>query len=248
MFYSDNSAALRIEVAGFLAAARGEHLPPPRALATPHAGHPYSGPIAGSAWATVTGAPWKRVLLLGPAHRVAFTGCAVAGFSAWATPLGNVTIDSAAEHALIHHRLACLLPDAHAAEHCLEVNLPFLHTVLPKATLIPVLVGDAEPDEVAALIDACDDGATLPVVSTDLSHYLPDPVAKRRDEATLAAVLAGRSTALGSEDACGHLPLAGLMQVAARHGWHARLLDHRTSGDTQGGHGHVVGYAAVAWA
>lgn len=247
-FYPSDPGALRSTVDGLLADAKNEAGPPPRALVAPHAGYVYSGPVAASAYAQLRPHRdrYRRVVLLGPAHRAAVRGLALPGADAFETPLGEVPLDVAAIAALRHPALTTDV-NAHRHEHCLEVQLPFLQRVLEGFLLAPLLVGAARPDEVADVIDALWDGpTTLVIVSTDLSHYLPWDEAARRDRATCAAIEALDSGGLRSDDACGAAPLKGLLLAAARRGLAVRTLDLRNSGDTAGGRAQVVGYGAWA--
>ena len=172
-FYPRDPEELSATVAALLA---GQHGParPPKALIVPHAGYVYSGNVAAQAYASLGSAAraLRRVLLLGPSHREWFRGLAVPTAQAFATPLGQVRVDTAAVSRL------CALPAvvrsdaAHALEHSLEVQLPFLQHLAPAAEIVPVVAGDASAAEVAAVIEELWDGAeTLIVVSSDLSHY-----------------------------------------------------------------------------
>lgn len=247
-FYPSDPGALRSTVDGLLAAAKADAGPAPRALVAPHAGYVYSGPVAASAYALLRPHRdlFRRVVLLGPAHRVALHGLALPGVDAFETPLGDVPLDGEAIAGLRHPALTTD-ESAHRQEHCLEVHLPFLQRVLGDFRLVPLLVGAARPDEVAAVIDALWDGpSTLVVVSTDLCHYLPYAEAARRDRATCAAIEALDGASLRGDDACGAAPLKGLLLAAKRLGLAVRTLDLRNSGDTAGGRAQVVGYGAWA--
>jgi hypothetical protein len=221
---------------------------PPGALVgvvVPHAGYAYSGPVAATAYALLREFEVARVALFGPAHFVALRGSAVPSADAWRTPLGDVSVDAELRDvALGHGARADDLP--HEPEHSLEVQLPFLQRAIPGGfTVLPVVVGLAGPEEVAELI-----GALLPlafvVVSTDLSHYLDDETAKRRDRRTADAVLARDLQAIGPEDACGSYALRGVVELARRGDLAITLLDLRTSADTAGDPWRVVGYGAFA--
>jgi hypothetical protein len=250
-FYPAGAAALGAEVERCLhaAAGRGSAQTMPKMLLVPHAGYAYSGPVAGSAYAAL--ARWRgryrRVVLLGPAHRVALRGLAAPGVDAFATPLGTVPLDRAALDSLAALPQVATGDAAHAAEHALEVQLPFLQHLLGEFRLVPLAVGRAHPDEVAQVLEQLWGGdETLVVISSDLSHYLPYSEARVRDRATIERVLR-LDPQLGHEEACGATPLAGALLVARRHGLAARLLDLRNSGDTAGDRRRVVGYAAVAF-
>lgn len=231
------------------AAARPDAAAPPKMLLVPHAGYEYSGAIAASAYALL--APWRdrirRVVLLGPTHRVAVHGLAAPGAAAFDTPLGRVRIDRPALDQLSGLAQVGISDAAHAQEHSLEVQLPFLQRLLGEFTLVPLAVGRAAPAEVAEVLERLWGGdETLVVISSDLSHYLPYGRAQATDRATIDRVLR-LDPGLDSHQACGATPLAGALIVARRHGLVARLLDLRNSGDTAGDRLRVVGYGAVAF-
>jgi AmmeMemoRadiSam system protein B len=250
-FYPGDASALATEVARCL----GEVPPaadarfPPKAIIAPHAGYPYSGPVAASAYARV--APLRgtvtRVVLAGPAHRVYVRGAAVPGTGAFETPLGPIRLDEEALAVLRRLPFVETSDRAHAQEHALEVHLPFLQAVLGEFTLVPLVVGDATLDEMATLLDAVWGGdETLVVVSSDLSHFLPYAAARERDRRTAEAILA-LSPRLDGEDACGAAPVNGLLQAARRRAMAVELVDLRNSGDTAGGRSQVVGYGAFVF-
>jgi MEMO1 family protein len=247
-FYPDEPDALASTVRRLLADATGS-AERPKALIAPHAGYIYSGPIAASAYAQL--APLaeqiRRVVLLGPAHRVALRGIALPGVAAFETPLGEIEIDEAAAASLRDLPQVVISPAAHALEHSLEVQLPFLQTVLREFRLVPLAVGDASTDEVAEVIERLWGGnETLIVISSDLSHYLPYADARRTDRATVDTVLA-LEPMLDHAQACGATPINGLLRAARKHGLAPRLNDLRNSGDTAGDRGRVVGYASISF-
>lgn len=230
--------------------ARAEVRPDPatqlRALVVPHAGYVYSGPIAANAYRRIDPVPVRRVLLLGPSHRTPLRGLAVPTVDRFATPLGEVAVDGGMRAALLAAGLAVPDDAAHRLEHSLEVQLPFLQTVLPAVPVLPVAVGVTAPAVVAEAIDAVWDESTLVVVSSDLSHYEPYAVAQRHDRATAHAITTLAPDGIGDLDACGCFALRGLLVAASGHGLRVRLLDLRSSGDTAGDHDRVVGYGAFA--
>jgi AmmeMemoRadiSam system protein B len=257
LFYPADADALRAHVLRLLedarrttgagAEARTER---PLALVSPHAAYTYSGPVAGSAYAALGTRPAgiRRVILLGPAHFVPVRGVALPAASAFATPLGEVPVDE--ESAARALRLPGVEADdrVHAREHSLEVQLPFLQSVLTEGfTVLPLAVGHVPDERVARLLELLwDDDETLVVVSTDLSHYLTYAEAARRDARTAEAIGALDAGALGPGDACGVVPLRSLLRVARTRGLRCRRLDLRSSGDTAGSLGRVVGYGAFA--
>jgi AmmeMemoRadiSam system protein B len=247
-FYPRDPEELSATVAALLAGQHGSARPP-KALIAPHAGYVYSGNVAAQAYGSLGSAAraLRRVLLLGPSHREWFRGLAVPTVQGFATPLGAVRVDTAAVSRL------CALPAvvrsdaAHALEHSLEVQLPFLQHLAPAAEIVPVVAGNASPAEVAKVIEELWDGAeTLIVVSSDLSHYHSYRTARVLDGATAQAIVGGR-TDLSGEQACGCVPVNGLNLAARAHGLRAAVLDLRNSGDTAGDKERVVGYGAFGF-
>lgn len=248
MFYPGDTSTLAHDVGVMLSAARQREINP-KALVVPHAGYIYSGEIAASAYVTLKKiAPdIRRVILLGPTHRVAVRGLALPGTEAFATPLGVVQVDKEAAQLIAHLPQVTVSPQAHAQEHSLEVQLPFLQAVLPDFRLLPLAVGMATPQEVAEVLELLWGGnETLFVISSDLSHYLPYDTAKRVDGATAQSIL-NLEQGLSHEQACGATPINGLMLAVRHHHLKPHLLDLRNSGDTAGPRDGVVGYAAFAF-
>lgn len=248
MFYPADPPILRREVDAHLAAATASGAGSARvkAVIAPHAGYVYSGPTAGFAFTQLVGdaAEIRRIVLLGPAHRVALRGLGLPGCDAFATPLGEVPV------AMEAARRIALLPQvaehaaAHEAEHSLEVELPFLQLVLDEFELLPLVVGEATGEEVAEVLEAVWGGPeTRIVISSDLSHYLPYEQARAIDGDTARAIVALQGP-LDRERACGGRPIDGLIVAARRRDLTARLLDLRNSGDTAGDRHRVVGYGA----
>jgi MEMO1 family protein len=249
-FYPGESKALAKEVSSYLGdAVPGADQAPPKAIIAPHAGYIYSGAIAASIYARL--APLRgvvtRVVLAGPAHRVYVRGAAVPTATAFASPLGPVALDPDAIASLCRLPFVEVSDAAHAREHSLEVHLPFLQSVLGEFRLVPIVVGDATPEETARLYELLWGGdETLIVVSSDLSHYLPYEAARRRDGETARAIV-GLEVGLEPEDACGAAPINGLLRIARSRGLVAQQVDLRNSGDTAGDHDRVVGYGAFAF-
>lgn len=220
----------------------------PKALVVPHAGYVYSGAVAARAYGELSTARGivRRVVLLGPVHRVPVRGLAAPSTDAFATPLGTVPVDQAALRAL-HDLPQVLRSDAaHAMEHSLEVQLPFLQAVLGEFSLVPLAVGTASVAEVAEVLERLWGGTeTLIVISTDLSHYHRYEEARRIDAATLARI-ASLATDIDHDEACGATPLNGLLACAKKRGRALRLLAACNSGDTAGGKDRVVGYSSLA--
>jgi MEMO1 family protein len=228
----------------------------PKALIVPHAGYVYSGPVAATAYARLR--PWRheidRVVLLGPAHRIPVRSMALSSADGWDTPLGRVPVDEAARAAVADLPGVEIDDAAHAPEHSIEVELPFLQRVLrpegdePRLApfrVLPIVVGHAPADEVATVLDAVWGGdETLIVISSDLSHYEDYDTAADHDRRTAAHILAGRVGEIGPRDACGAFPVRGLLVAAGRRHLDIELVDLRSSGDTAGPANQVVGYGS----
>ena len=251
MFYPGDAATLARDIRAYLEEPREPGFRPgfPKAVIAPHAGYMYSGSVAASAYALLKSARGtvNRVVLLGPCHRVAARGLALPGVSAFETPLGRVPIDEDAVAALKGMPQVVTQPVAHAQEHSLEVQVPFLQEVLGEFKLVPLAVGFASAQDVADVIEKLWGGPeTLIVISSDLSHYHPYREATAIDRATVESILAYR-TDIEHEQACGATPVTGLLIAAKKHGLLSELLDLRNSGDTAGGRDRVVGYASIAF-
>jgi AmmeMemoRadiSam system protein B len=248
MFYPDDNRRLAHEVQQLLARAR-QFVLAPKALIVPHAGYIYSGAIAATAYAALRpyAAQIRRVVLLGPTHRVAVRGLALPGVDAFDTPLGRVMLDAPAAAAIARLPQVTVSAEAHALEHSLEVQLPFLQSVLPDFTLLPLAVGMATAEEVADVLETVWGGdETLIVISSDLSHYLPYNDAQRVDNETAQSILKLRQP-IAHDHACGGTPISGLIIAAKQHHMTPHLLDLRNSGDTAGTRDRVVGYASFAF-
>jgi len=250
MFYPNDPAELKHTVTDLLAKARaGSPSLPPKALIVPHAGFIYSGPVAASAYAQLGALRGRirRVVLLGPTHRVWVRGLALPEADRFATPLGEVQLDHEGMQRLNDLPQVTRSAAAHQLEHSLEVQLPFLQQVLGDFQLLPLAVGEATAAEVAEVLEKVWSGDdTLIVISSDLSHFLPDAEARKVDGGTVDAILALDSH-LSHEQACGATPVNGLLLAARRHGLRAIKLDVRNSSDTAGDPERVVGYAAFAF-
>jgi MEMO1 family protein len=223
----------------------------PKALIAPHAGYAYSGRVAAAAFATLRDSAQTitRVVLIGPAHYVHVRGIAAPTVDAFETPLGRVPVDVDALSTIADLQFVIRAEAPHAPEHALEVELPFLQTLLASFGLVPLVVGDATPQEVAHVLRRLWGGPeTLIVVSSDLSHYHDYETAQRLDAATAAAIEHGDWASLGPNQACGCLAVAGLLVEAGSRGFKARRLTLCNSGDTAGSRDRVVGYGAWMFA
>ncbi len=246
-FYPRRPEQLRAEITRLL----GEAVTPvdsvPKAVIAPHAGYIYSGRVAATAFATLRDFAQviDHVLIIGPAHYAPVRGLAIPTADAFETPLGRVPVHREALAALTDLPFVIVADGPHAPEHALEVELPFLQMLMPSFRLTPLLVGDADPQEVAgALARLWNWPNTVIVVSSDLSHYNDYETARRLDTATAAAIERGDWGGLGPNQACGCLAVAGLLVEAGRRGFKARRLALCNSGDTVGPRDRVVGYGA----
>ncbi|MBI1282934.1 MAG: AmmeMemoRadiSam system protein B [Thiobacillus sp.] len=250
LFYPENPAKLRQTLSALLASATPAKLAPaPKALIVPHAGYIYSGPVAASAYGQLGGLRdrIRRVVLLGPTHRVYVRGLALPEADRFATPLGEIPLDREGMQRVAGLPQVTRSAAAHQMEHSLEVQLPFLQQVLGDFQLLPLAVGEATADEVAEVLEQVWGGdETLIVISSDLSHFLPDALARKVDGGTVDAILA-LNAHINHEQACGATPVNGLLLAAGRHGLHPEVLDVRNSSDTAGDPERVVGYAAFAF-
>jgi len=258
-FYPGNVTELRNEVRNFLHAAgtdqnasqlKKDEISTLRVLIVPHAGYIYSGKIAASAYRLLqqNQHQFKRVLLLGPAHRVWLQGAAFPAVDAFETPLGEIKLDKARMQKLSAEFSWISVNDkAHAEEHCLEVQLPFLQETLGDFDLLPLVVGETKTEQLAEMIQQFSaDTETLIVISTDLSHFHDYQTAQEKDERTANAIELLEPQKLSPEDACGAYPLRGALVAASENKWQVHRLGLCNSGDTAGDYGRVVGYGAWA--
>lgn len=247
-FYPDNPELLSKQLAALLEQSNHSLSYAPKALIVPHAGLIYSGRVAAAAYHHLAAFSdqYSRVILLGPAHRVGFYGLAWSSMAAFQTPLGNVRLETALPAQLAKFPQAFVYDAAHAEEHSLEVQLPFLQVCLPKFELIPVVVGESSPSEVAEVLSALWGGPeTLILASSDLSHFLPYEKARSVDSQTSKKIM-NLQTDLSSREACGCRVLNGFLTVAGDKKMSIDLLALENSGDTAGNRARVVGYGAYA--
>lgn len=250
-FYPADPSKLRRQVEDFLHGAAPYGGGVPKAVIAPHAGYAYSGPIAGSAFAALVRAreSIRRVILVGPAHFVPFLGLAGSAARAFRTPLGEVPVDQDLMASWREMEGWSIDEEPHRPEHALEVELPFLQVVLRDFVIVPVVVGRVAGEEVQRWLEQCWGGPeTCVVISSDLSHYLPDEPARSMDSTTAQQIENLDEKALTSACACGVEAIRGLLPLAKRHGLRATTLDLRNSGDTAGSRDRVVGYGAFAFA
>ncbi len=248
MFYPANPHVLSDMIKQDLAQANlNPDIATPKAIIVPHAGYIYSGPVAASAFALLK--PYrqliKRVVIIGPSHRVGFNGVAISSADAFDTPLGTIPIDKKGLAKLSGMAGVHINDEAHVAEHSLEVQLPFLQTMLDQFSIVPIVAGDASPQLISNIIKTLWGGSeTLIVISSDLSHYHQYEIARQLDKITSQAILNLDVDTVDSEHACGCVGIRGLLTFAQQHPLEASLIDLRNSGDTAGSKDSVVGYGA----
>ena len=247
MFYPGSRQALREAVASLI-------VPDPEPHAclgciSPHAGYVYSGGVAAFAYKLLAAQdPPSRIYLLGPSHRVWFSGVALADYEAFDTPLGRQPLDTEKIEVLAASGAPFAKLNApHKPEHSLEVQIPFLRVIAPEVPVVPMLFGEVDPTVVGRALDGVLEPGDVIIVSSDLSHFHDNWTAHTRDRQFLDALLRGDRHGVGSGEACGQVPALALMTIAERRGWQPHLLDYRTSGDITGEEWRVVGYASVAY-
>ena len=249
LFYPADAAQLHRDIQSMLTMAEVTESAP-KALIVPHAGYIFSGPIAASAFAQLKNIrnSVKRVILLGPCHRVPLRGLATSSAEFFETPLGPIKIDHEAITRITSLPQVEEYDLTHQQEHSLEVQLPFLQEVLDVFSLVPLVVGDTNAEEVSEVRERLwGDDETLIVISSDLSHYHDYNTARAMDNETCHAIEEMNPAAIHYDQACGRNPVTGLLLAAKKHGLHATTLDLRNSGDTAGDKSSVVGYGAWAF-
>jgi AmmeMemoRadiSam system protein B len=245
-FYPANPEKLKTMLNNFLAVAKSSEKAP-KAMIVPHAGYIYSGEIAASAYARLkAGADKiKRVVLVGPSHRVGFRGLAVSRAEFFNTPLGQIPLDMNAVKSLETLPFVAYIDEAHYLEHSLEVQLPFLQSVLNNFKLVPIVAGEVTAQEVEQVLELFyDDPQTVIVISSDLSHYHDYATAQRLDKETSEKIENLQYQDLDYESACGRAGVCGLLALAKKKALHIKTIDLRNSGDTAGDKNRVVGYGA----
>lgn len=248
-FYPDDTNQLSLLLDDYLEKASAKILPP-KAIIAPHAGYRYSGEVAASIYSNMKqlNSKIKRVVLLGPAHRVFVNGIALPSYTHFATPLGNVAINTEVLNQLESLSNVQYQDIAFKEEHSLEVQLPFLQKVLNNFTLVPLLVGKASTEHVADILNKLWGGEeTLIVISSDLSHFHDYETASEKDRATSQLIENFEYSKIDSDQACGCMPMRGLLKLAQDKNMHAQTIELCNSGDTAGSKERVVGYGAYAF-
>jgi MEMO1 family protein len=245
-FYPDNPSELKRDIGSYLS--KGKKLPsPPVMLISPHAGYVFSGPVAGIGYATVD-KKVTTVFLLGPSHHAVFNGVSIADVDSFETPLGTIPLNAAIVKKLRGNPLVSSVPEADIPEHSVEVQLPFLQTVLGHFSIVPILTGRVDLPSVADMILPYINETTLVVASSDFSHYQSNAKARQLDDASIKTILSGEES--GDIDACGEQPIRVVMHLAKKLSLSPVLLDARTSYDTAPQYGppnRVVGYVSIVY-
>jgi len=270
-WYPASPGALAAEVGRLLGAAPPSAGEPAKAVIVPHAAYQFSGACAASGFARFKTSTATRAVVLAPSHHCGFRGAAVLPADGYATPLGTVTIDTDTVAALGRHAIVRTDPAPFDKEHALEIQLPFLQTVLPAVRLVPVLIGTVRGPDAQALA-AClgptiEEAGTVVVVSSDLTHYgdrfgyLPFPPTDERsvreglrelDGGAVKLILAGDADALDGYIArtgatiCGRAAIGVLLRVRGARG-HGEQLCYRTSMDVVGDRENCVSYCSIAF-
>lgn len=263
-WYPDRPGVLRDELSRYLNSVNVVATESIQAIIAPHAGLMYSGPVAAHAYAAVRDKPYDLVILVGPSHYVAFDGVAAIDVDAFETPLGDALLDRAMVGRLLDASpIVTAYPPAHQREHSLEMQLPFLRTVLPEVPIVPLVMGFQTRETIAALADVL--AATLAgrqallVASSDLSHFFDSETAARLDarvadrveafdpDEVLALLEQYPEAERGRFVACGGGPMVAVMRAARALGaTGARVLCRADSGDISGDRSQVVGYLAAS--
>lgn len=252
MFYPSDADELRSQIIDLLNSVPDEYSVRPKAIIAPHAGYQYSGIVAASAYAPLKyyANDIHRVILLGPSHRVPLRGVAYCSADYYNTPLGRCAIDKEAQDILIQNTTNSitnlhLSDQAHKEEHSLEVHVPFLQVLLHDFKIIPLVVGDTEPQNLLPLFETFwHDSSTLFVISSDLSHFHDYATAQEMDQHSAEIITAMSPYSLTYDDACGRNPVNGLLYAARQHDLTAKQISLKNSGDTAGDKSRVVGYGA----
>jgi AmmeMemoRadiSam system protein B len=251
-FYPAQAGELRSDVEAYI---KGARLPADtaggvcRGLIVPHAGYVYSGPVAGGGYAclaSVDQSAHTTVVVLAPSHHVWFKGVALPEADVFRTPLGDINVSDAAK-LLTRGPSVFTSGQAHAMEHAVEVQLPFLQVSLGNFSIIPLVLGEVDAASLAQELLALNLPHMLVVASSDLSHYDPYDMAVEHDRTTIGHILKGEGGKLGGNDACGFMPIRTILAMACACGWRSRLVDYRNSGDTAGDKSAVVGYASIGF-
>ncbi len=249
-FYPIEAMALSSEIEYYLNNASNLEVHHPKAIIAPHAGYIYSGAIAASGYTQLQNRSTSitNIIILGPAHRVAFNGIATSSARYFDTPLGSVELNQSLIKKLSDLHFIQCHDEAHRNEHSIEVQLPFLQSILGKFTIVPLLIGDCDSNDVSTVLNLLWGGSeTFIIISSDLSHFHSYDTATKNDDLTSQAILKLQPEKIHYSDACGRTPINGLLKIAQTKKLKASILDVRNSGDTAGDKTRVVGYGAYSF-
>ncbi len=248
LFYPGSAENLSRTVSRLLASARSKEHPDLSGIIVPHAGYVYSGPIAASAFASLPSSQsrFRRCVLVGPSHFVPFKGVAAPSFTSFATPLGEMPVDTVAVNELLAEARVVIDDGPHERDHAIEVELPFLQRIYGNLPIVPLLFGITSARAVAAAVAQVWFDETLLVISSDLSHYEDYEAARAHDLRTAKSIEAFEESVIGPADACGDLAIRGALIAARQRDLPIERIDLRNSGDTSGDKQGVVGYGAWA--
>ena len=245
-FYPAEVNDLVLSVDSFLAC-KNEFDSIPKALIVPHAGYIYSGKTAGKAYSLLKNSKIKRIIILGPAHRISLKGITLCESTSFETPLGSVPVDRELQEKALTLPFVSVLEQAHLEEHCIEVQLPFLQRISSEFSILPALVGRAEPFEVLQFLEELRDSADLIIVSSDLSHYNSCERAKAFDGELAKSIKILNANSILPEQACGHTAIKGLLLYARKYDLYPEIIDMCNSCDTNSDTSRVVGYGSFAF-
>ena len=220
----------------------------PRAIIVPHAGYVYSAFTANFAFRLLANTDAKRVVVIGPSHRVYVQGTSVSDYDSYETPFGALPIDKSLVKDLEEKFGLIFAPEAHQ-EHSTEVQMPFVKYYDPDASVVELVYGDENPARLAEVIDyLLGDPDTVVVISTDLSHYYDIEKANTLDSICMQAVAELDPAKLHQGcEACGKIGVEAMLLAAKKRGLKPVLLDYRTSADASGDESQVVGYMSAAF-
>jgi len=255
LFYPTNSKELGYYIEELLNKANDVKLPFDRlkAIIVPHAGYPYSGIVAASAFKAIAkiAEKIKNVILIGPSHRYTFDYIALSTYDAWETPLGSVKVNSSLGETLTKNKFIVADNKKFAQEHSQEVQIPFLQKVLPEFNLVSLCTGQSvNYTGTAESLLNCLNDETFLVISSDLSHYLSYELASQIDRKTINAILDKNINYFESSEnvACGDEGIKILLSLAMQNNLKAKLIDYKNSGDVSDDKTQeVVGYAAIGF-
>jgi len=220
----------------------------PRAIIVPHAGYIYSGFTANIAFRLLANSSIRKVVVIGPSHRVYLKGTSIAKYDYYETPFGNLKIDNDLSEELSNKFNLSFVSNAHS-EHSTEVQMPFIAHYLSDCSIVEMVYGSESSEELSRIIEhLLKDDQTAVVISSDLSHYYDIEKAKRLDSVCIEGIAKEDSKMLDNGcEACGKIGIQAMLMAAKQIGLKSKLLDYRTSADASGDESAVVGYTSAAF-